>query len=40
VRAFITEKNSGQVSLLFDCGDIAQVKTYLRLKPARKAPNL
>jgi hypothetical protein len=36
VRGFMTQKKSGQVSLVFNCGDIAQVKSYLRLRPSKK----
>lgn len=36
VRWFMKEKKSGRVSLLFECGDIASVKSFLRLNPGRK----
>jgi hypothetical protein len=36
VHSFIQEKKSGRVSLLYDSGEIASVKSFLRLRPGRK----
>jgi hypothetical protein len=36
VRSFVQDKKSGRVSLIYDSGDIASVKSFLRLRPGRK----
>ncbi len=36
VRWFILQKKSGNVTLYFEQGDIASVKTFIRLSPGKK----
>ncbi len=36
VRWFIAQKKSGRISFLFEQGDIASVKSFMRLSPGRK----
>jgi hypothetical protein len=40
VQWFIHAKRSGRVSLVFDSGDIASVKSFIRLSPGRKKTHL
>lgn len=37
VRWFMLQKRSGHVGLLFEQGDIASVRSFIRLSPGRKA---